>query len=255
MNVLVVVQARHGSSRLPGKAVHVIAGQPMLAHVLQRAKLVSPSAHVLLVTSTSESDAALVEIAHHEGVAWFRGDERDVLGRFEAAAERFAPDVLMRLTGDCPLLDPAVAATVLADYLRTDVPHAEYVTNDTTCSGWPDGMDVEVFSRAALRLAQAAVPKFAPGKVVEGSTARDREHVTPWMRRRLPWRLVTSAAPLALDLLRLKLSVDTSEDLERARGIFGFLEDGATSLTATISAWRALEGRLMTVRHKVGRRR
>lgn len=242
-----------------------IAGQPMLWHVLTRAKLIA-DAQVVLATTVHERDTPLAELANDLGLPFYRGDEADVLGRFEAVADRFNPDVVMRITGDCPLLDPAIARRVLAAFADG----VDYVTNDTTQSGYPDGTDVEVFSRDALRRTQLAVPRIMPtidpsvpreranGEALRRRDAQqDREHVTPWMRRRLPWRLVMNpdldqAAEIGA-ITQVKLSVDTEEDLDRVRGIVGFLPEGATSLAETIGATRKFFERVTTVQQKVGK--
>lgn len=226
MRMIAVVQSRIGSSRLPGKANASIAGRPMLAHVLSRAKAIPSIDRVVLVTTDHERDTPLTRIADDLNVSSVRGRDGDVLSWFLAAAEACGADAVMRLTGDCPLIAPEVCERVLADYRDLLEPSVEYVSNDTTVSGFPDGTDTEVFSMRLLQETAATVPQHAPW--VHG----DREHVTTWMRRTQPQRVVRYEQ----DYRHLKLSVDDRSDLERVRRIFGYLEHGDYALTATLAA-------------------
>jgi len=206
-----------GSSRLPGKALAQVAGWPMLRHVLARAQAIHGVDDVVLATTTLERDAPLVDLAHDAGVRVVRGSEADVLGRFVRAST--GADVVMRLTGDCPLLAPDVCEAVLAEWLmRRD----GFCSNDTRYSGYPDGTDCEVFSRADLLRAAA-----------EASHPSDREHVTRWMYRRVhPVTMVCARG----DWRRLKWSVDTPEDLAYVRRVMGLIPAGSYTLPATLRA-------------------
>lgn len=217
--VLAIIQARMGSARLPGKSLMQLAGRPMLAHVLDRVRAVGGVSGVVLATSVNERDTPLADLAEGMGVRVWRGSEHDVLGRFAAAAAAFEADAVMRITGDCPFTAPDVCERVLQT-LREE-PWWDYVSNDTLCSGYPDGLDCEVFTTLALERADKAA-----------TAHMDREHVTAWMRRNLPRQTVRSSE----DHRALKLSVDAAEDLERARRIFGYLKDGAYSFSATLNA-------------------
>lgn len=196
--VVVLVQARMGSSRFPGKSLRPLMGRPMIAHVLERAALVRAS-RVVLVTSTSERDDALADAGAELGVPVHRGPELDVLTRMHDAAREHAATTVVRVTGDCPLLAPDVCRRVVNLYARSPI-KVHYASNDTTASGFPDGTDVEVFGFDAL-LDAATHARRGP----------DREHVTPWIRR----ELITVTLQSDRDASRAKLSVDTPEDLER----------------------------------------
>lgn len=196
--VLTLIQARHGSSRLPGKALRKINGKPILHHVIERAQAIGWP--VMVATSVNKRDDGIVKLATKLGVGVFRGDEADVLGRMSKAAEHAR--IVIRVTGDCPLLAPDVATEVFRLYVGGgDV----IATNDTTCSGWPDGMDVEVFQAAALH--EAAEKATDPA---------DREHVTKWIRRHR--QHVIYQGPT--DPPNIKLSIDTEADFQRVSGIF-----------------------------------
>lgn len=209
-----------GSSRLPGKSLRPLGDQLLIGHVLNRAKAIGV-AEVVLATSVALMDEPLAAEADRMGYHVFCGSEWDVLGRMARAAELFEADTVIRLTGDCPLLAPEVANAVLALHFKSTVVPA-LTTNDTTASGYPDGTDVEIMSRRWLvRAAERATER------------RDREHVTPWLKREGGFE--TLRCELG-DYSRLKLSVDYPEDLERVRTIFRKLPDGDLSLPGTIAA-------------------
>ena len=218
--VVAIVQSRYGSSRLPGKAMIALAGRPMLAHVLERASAIKGVSEVVLATSLAEADSVLATLAAGLGYRCYRGSEHDVLSRFVEAADMFRAEIIMRLTGDCPFLAPAICEAVLGAALADR--SLGYVSNDTTCSGFPDGVDCEIFPRVSLGYADRA-----------GGSASDREHVTPLMRRYLSCRTVRSAT----DWPRVKLSVDCQDDLAVAKRLVGRIQRGDFSLTATMAAY------------------
>ncbi len=195
----VLVQARMGSERLPAKSLRGLQGRPMVAHVLERAVAIG-AGQVWLVTSINDRDTPLAELAQALGLPVHRGSEWDVLQRMSDAAREAEATTVMRLTGDCPLLAPDVSRDVLDLYLSEAGDHY-YASNDTTRSGWPDGLDTEVFPAHALHRAAAV-----------SMSAADREHVTPWIRRSLNNLVFTNRTE---DWRRVKLSVDRVEDFDR----------------------------------------
>ena len=213
MRIVVIVQARTGSSRLPGKVLRRVGRQTILTHVLARAKRIPGAHEVVVATTTDPLDDAIVNLARGAGIRWVRGPEEDVLGRFVMAADALRADTVVRLTSDCPLLDPAVAGRVLRTFLRAvaaPTPACWYVSNVHPPS-WYDGCDVEVFSRAALQEADQC------------ATSTEREHVTTRIWRRANERI--NVALEGEDHSRLKLSVDTAEDLDRVRRTYAALHD------------------------------
>ncbi len=193
-----VVQARMGSSRLPGKALRPLGGRPMLVHVLERLRAARRIETVVLATTDRPGDEPLRSLAAQAGVAVVAGPEHDVLSRYLLAAQATRADVLVRVTGDCPLLDPptvdaavdAFLAPPPVDYLRVGAP-----------SGFPLGLDVEVFSAEALRRADplSVDPAW-------------REHVTQALRRP-PFRARALPAPPDLWHPEWRLCVDEAADL------------------------------------------
>lgn len=216
--ILVLVQARMGSARLPGKALRPLAGRPLVLHALARAAAMGHP--TWLVTSISDRDSLLAEAAREAGYRVWRGSEWDVLGRMAAAARAAEADTVVRVTGDCPLWAPDVGARVVALY--RDHGASGYTSNDTTRTGWPDGTDTEVFPAGLLHAAAAAA-----------TDRMDREHVTPWMRRHGPNFSLASSE----DWRTVKLSVDSPDDYTRVQGIMAELNGGGLEWPATRAAY------------------
>ena len=192
---IAIVQARMGSSRLPGKVMRMLAGRPMIDWVLTRAGRAKSLDQVVLATSDDPRDDVLAEYVRGLGYAVERGSETDVLARFAAAALAHGAGVVVRITADCPLIDPDIIDAVVE--LRAHS-HADYASNADPAT-FPDGLDVEVFTSSALT--QAAQ---------QASEAFDREHVTPFLRR-APFSSVTLTHNV--DLSRLRWTVDEVADL------------------------------------------
>jgi spore coat polysaccharide biosynthesis protein SpsF len=166
MTTAIIAQARMGSSRLPGKVLKELGGRRVIEHVLTRASR-APGADVVCIATTVEAaDDAIASAATALGFPVFRGSEADVLGRYAGAAEMVKADIVVRITCDCPLLDPNVVGEAVRE-LKTR--NADYVAQEW--SEWPQGIGCEVFPRAVLDRAAK-----------ETSDAYDREHVTPWIR-------------------------------------------------------------------------
>jgi spore coat polysaccharide biosynthesis protein SpsF (cytidylyltransferase family) len=208
LTTIAVVQARTGSTRLPGKVLAPIGDQTLLGFMLARLSGLEVDA-VVVATSTEVRDNAVVDIAEASGVAVVRGSESDVLSRFVAAMDTHAADTVIRLTADCPLMDPSVVHDVLQ---RHRTAGASYTSN-TLVRTFPDGLDVEVAAAVALRAA-----------ATEATDPAEREHVTPFIYRR-PERFVLRAALGSQLLGNERWTVDTAEDLNRIRAIVGALTD------------------------------
>lgn len=223
-----IIQARLGSSRLPGKVLADIAGRPMIEHVIERAQAIAGIDQVVL--NVPAQDAAAFLPMTYCAVYGVPNQEQDVLASYLYIAEQERADVIMRITGDCALLPPEICSDVLDLYTSLDDEWA-YCANDTLRSGFPDGTDAEVFSIDALRTAAECA-----------ETAFEREHVTIWMRRELANYGVMAPYEWEPDMKDVKLSVDTHEDLACMRCIYQHLQPGQFSLTDTVTAWRASRG-------------
>lgn len=229
--VVVVVQARLGSARLPAKAFKAIEGRCLIEHVLRRAQASKLAHQVVLATTVAKQDVPLAAFAEQQlKVTTVRGSEWDVLGRFHLAAALTLADVVVRVTGDCPFLAPEVLDECVQHYFDNPL-RSDYITNDTLTSGYPDGTDVEVFSRALLDVAHRQATDLA-----------DREHVTPWMRRTVTYGVLKYEHSWS----HLKLSVDRPEDYEYAvrvaRQLATFAAPDDYSLVSTLRAVREVEG-------------
>ena len=207
MKTFIIVQARMTSTRLPGKVLLPLAGEPMLVRLLERLHRVQRAQGIVIATTTNTTDDPIAALCAQQGVPCHRGSEHDVLSRYADAARLHGADVVVRITSDCPLIDPALIDQVIAAYEEGD---SDYVSNMLPPT-WPYGMAVEVFSAAALAQAHA-----------EATQAAEREHVTPflyWHPER--YRLRNVASPV--DLSHHRWTVDTPEDYELVRRLFEHL--------------------------------
>lgn len=204
MNTVVIVQARMTSTRLPGKVLLPLGGEPMLARLVERLRRVKHANAIVIATTTNASDDAIVALCDRLGVAHRRGSEHDVLSRYAEAAALHHADAVVRVTSDCPLIDPALIDHVIARYQVGD---ADYVSNMLPPS-WPYGMAVEVFSAKALAEAHA-----------EARQAAEREHVTPFLYAQPErYRLYNVTSPV--DLSAQRWTVDTPEDHDLVQRLF-----------------------------------
>ncbi len=198
MKTLAVIQARVGSSRLPAKVLLEIApGLTMLESVIERARKVNNIDQVVVATTTEPDAVAIVAICERLGVPVSRGSEFDVLDRYVQAARPFAPDVLVRITSDCPLLDPAIVHAVIEKRAATN---ADYASNAIEHS-YPRGLDCEVVRYSALEQAWH-----------EATRDYERVHVMPYLYKN-PDRFKIESLVYERDLSHHRWTVDTPEDL------------------------------------------
>jgi spore coat polysaccharide biosynthesis protein SpsF len=195
VSTAIVVQARMGSTRLPGKVLKDIAGRPMLSYQMERLRRVKRAERIVVATTDQPADDAVERFCQKEKIACVRGSEHDVLARYHLAIERFPADVVVRITADCPLIDPAIVDEAIAAY------EPDYVSNMLEKT-YPYGMAVEVFSAQALREAHR-----------EAKDPAEREHVTPFIWRR-PQRYRLKSLTIAPNLSHHRWTVDTPEDFE-----------------------------------------
>lgn len=220
--VVAVVQARMGSTRLPGKVLADICGMPLLQHVLRRAEAALKADRVVVATTVSSADDVVARFLDERAVAYVRGSERDVLDRYRTAAAAFDADVIVRLTADCPLLDPAVIDRVIAAFVVGPVDYVSNVNPPT----YPDGLDVEVFSRDALeRTWQGAM------------RASEREHVTPYIRGHPEMFRCANVAHVE-DLSHHRWTVDEPVDLTFVRRICDKLGTGTFGMDEVLELLR-----------------
>lgn len=208
MRTVAIVQARMGSTRLPGKVMRPIGGKPMIDLLIARLQRASSIDHIVVATSSQPENRPLVDHLRQSGIDCFEGSETDVLERFHLAAKSANADVVVRITGDCPLVDPALVDAVVDRLESSGVDYASNVSPPT----YPDGLDVEAFTFAALE--RAATSATSP---------HDREHVTPFLRNGNGF----SSAGIANDedLSSLRWTVDELADFRVVERVFSHFGD------------------------------
>lgn len=208
MNKVVIIQARMTSTRLPGKVLMKVEGRPLLHHQIARLRRAENVDRIAVATTVNDSDQPVADLCRDLGVMVFRGAEKDVLRRYYEAALEFQADVVVRITADCPLLDPAVADRVIRYFLTH--PEADYASNVLQRT-YPRGLDTEVLSFSALERChlQAVRPE-------------DREHVTLYIRNN-PGLFKTVNVAQSRDLSHLRWTVDTADDFRFISRVFELL--------------------------------
>lgn len=210
MKRVLVLQARTTSTRLPGKVLMDLGGRPMLARQLERLARCRQVDEIVVATTVNATDDPVVAVAEEAGVRWFRGSEADVLSRYAGAAREAGADVVIRSTADCPLIDPEIVDRVIDTLVdgRAELDYASNVVRRT----YPQGLDVEALFRDTLE------------RVDRMATSRPaREHVTWFIHSERPELFGIGSVTDAEDHSDLSWTVDTAEDLQRVRGIFGLL--------------------------------
>jgi spore coat polysaccharide biosynthesis protein SpsF len=208
MSVVTVIQARMGSTRLPGKVLQTVAGEPMLAHVYERARCIASVDRTVIATSELAADDVLADLCAERGWSCFRGSESDVLDRYFRAATANEADHIVRITSDCPLVCPHESDRLVLSHLSSG---ADYTHNLTVWgSGMPIGTGAEIFTRAALERSWR-----------EGHEPHHREHVDEYVGDHPElFRIERVDAPEALWHPELRLTVDTPEDLHLVRELY-----------------------------------
>ena len=204
MKVAAIVQARMGSTRLPGKVLLDIAGKSMLGRVVERLSGAESLDVVLVATTDSPHDDVIVEECRRLSVAVFRGQEDDVLDRYHQAARSIAADVVVRVTSDCPLIDPEVTDHTIRKFL---VEQPDYASN-VLVRTYPRGLDTEVMTAQALRQAWG-----------EADQAYQRAHVTPYIYEH-PEKFKLLSVTGEQDYSQHRWTVDTPEDLGLIHAIY-----------------------------------
>ena len=240
--VVGMIQARMGSTRLPGKVLAEIAGVPMLVRTLERARRAATVEDWIIATTNDPADDALEALCVERGYRLFRGSVEDVLDRYHAAAVEAGADVIVRVTADCPLLDPALVDLTVRAFLDA-IPPADLVVNRLPgARTYPIGLDVEVVSFAALERAWR-----------EAVEPHQREHVLPFLYDP-PGRFRVIRLDADRDYGSLRWTVDTPEDLEFVRQVYARLEGngefGWRDVLALVQAEPELAAINAGVRHK-----
>jgi len=198
MKIVAIIQARMGSTRLPGKMMMMIAGKPVIQHVFERVIKSELVDEVWLATTTNTEDDVLAEWASRRGIMCYRGSNGDVLDRYYQASRLAQADAVVRVTGDCPLIDPQVIDQAISLYRS----HGFVYVSNSCPPTYPDGLDVEVFSAKTLNRAWT-----------EASLASEREHVTPYIWKH-PELFQLGNLVFTQDLSHYRWTLDTLEDFD-----------------------------------------
>ena len=220
---LCIVQARVGSTRLPGKTLMKLGGKPVLEHVLARTAAARTVSETVVATGIGRENLPIVRLCAAGGVRVFCGSEHDVLDRFYQLARLVRPDNIVRVTADCPLLDPCVIDLVVRAHIRAG---ADYTSNILPPT-FPDGQDVEVFTFSVLEKTwrMAALPS-------------DREHVTPFIRKRGRMFRLRSVRH-TFDLSGKRWTLDNPEDMKFISAVYR--EFGGKTVFGMAEVLRLLE--------------
>jgi spore coat polysaccharide biosynthesis protein SpsF len=202
LKALIIVQARMTSTRLPGKILKEVLGRPLLDFQFERLARVTRAEGAMIATTTNATDEPVVEFCRTRGIRCFRGSEDDVLSRYHGAAKQEGAKAIVRVTSDCPLIDPEVVDRVIAAFDGS----CDYASNILE-RNYPRGLDCEIFSFRALDEAFR-----------EAKETAEREHVTPFLYRH-PERYRLRSVRGETDLSGHRWTVDTPEDFQLVRNI------------------------------------
>lgn len=198
MKTIAIIQARMGSTRLPNKVLFPVLGKPLLGWMLGRVACCPEISETIVATTTHASDDVIAKFAESEGYRIYRGSEDDVLDRYYQAARLTMPDAVVRITADCPLLDPAVLGSMVIEFESGD---ADFLSNSEPLpSSWPDGMDISIMSFAALEKAWRGARKPS-----------EREHVTFYFWNN-PLEFKCKRIDHIPDLSKYRITIDYPED-------------------------------------------
>lgn len=206
-----IIQARVGSVRLPAKVLRMLCGKTVLAHVIERVKEASEVDEIVIATTTSTGDDAIEQEAIRCGVKAFRGSEEDVLSRYYGAATYSSADIVVRITSDCPLIDPQLIDVIVSFFKQCDYDIVTNAGSILSMRTYPRGLDTEVFSFAALKDASKNAQK-----------QYQREHVTPYLYEHGRVYNYRDNA----DNSRYRWTLDTEEDWCLIMALYGHLYHG-----------------------------
>ncbi|MEY8763045.1 MULTISPECIES: cytidylyltransferase domain-containing protein [Clostridium] len=211
MNIVCIVQARTGSTRLPGKVLKKICGKTILEHDIDRLKRSNGIDKIVIATTTKEQDDIIVEIAEKALVGYFRGSEQDVLSRYYYAAKQYDADIVIRVTSDCPLIDPKIIDNMVEKFKRLNkTENIDYLSNKIKPT-YPRGLDVEIFTFKALEKC-----------FKEADKDYEKEHVTPYIYLN-PDKFKFKNYENKKDYSKFRWTLDTKEDLELIEIIYNNL--------------------------------
>ena len=227
MTTIATIQARTDSTRLPGKVMYPLAGRPVLEHVIKRVSAAETVDKTVVATSTNSPNDVIEACGTRAGASVIRGSETDVLGRFERVVTQYSPDLLVRVTADCPLLSPQVLDAVVRHLQRSGADYSSNVLERT----FPRGLDVEAFTAESFATVTS-----------EATEPHHREHVTPYYHEQasqFSHVAVTASEVFSEDWLRnrtdIRLTLDEPGDYELIRRVYAEVpHDGLLNIREAI---------------------
>ena len=207
MSTIAIIQARMGSTRLPGKVLLNLEDKTVLEHVVDRVRSSKQVDDVVVATTISKDDLRIVKLCANLGVSVYCGSEDDVLDRYYQAAKLFKAENIVRITSDCPVIDPKIIDDAITLHIKNDVDY----TSNTLKVTYPDGQDVEVFTFSSLKTAWK-----------DAKLASEREHATPYIRNN-PEIFKHASLEYKEDLSQKRWTLDNAEDMEFLRLVYKYL--------------------------------
>ena len=233
-----IVQARTGSTRLPGKVLMKLAGKPVLYRVIERLRCCRELDEIVVATSDRENDEAIAALCRELEIFCFRGSENDVLDRFFRTARTVGAEIIVRITADCPLLDPRLLDRMMLEF-QSRKPPVDYLSN-TLKRTFPRGLDAEIFTARALEKAWR-----------EASHPAEREHVTPYIYHH-PESFRRAGFTNPEDLSAQRWTLDTAEDFQLLSAIYKALyRPGPPFTTREVLEFLKLRPELAAVNRKI----
>ena len=216
MNIILIIQARMSSTRLPGKVLKKIEDKTVLQHCIDRCSKSKYINKIIIATTTNNADDAIKDYCTNNNILYYRGSENNVLKRFYDTACKYSPDIIVRLTSDCPLIDVNILDDMMQEFIQKNMqflqPKYSFGDNQKKMGGFPDGCNPQIFTFDILKETYANVTsKF------------DKEHVCPYMVRNytnLLYNIPNIDKYKDIDLSTLHLSLDTSQDYKLICAIF-----------------------------------
>lgn len=209
MKIGIILQARMSSTRLPGKVMKIIAGKPMLWHIIHRLKRIKNANQLIIATTNNPKDQVIINFALKHGLNYFVGSENDVLNRHYQTAKEFKLDHIVRATADNPLVDPQEAEKLIKLHLREEADYSSNKTEDFA-SGLPRGVGLEIFSFSSFEKSWQ-----------DGKKLHHREHVNEYiLENPEKFKISILKVPKKKTAPHLELTVDTPEDLKKIRYIY-----------------------------------
>lgn len=215
-DVIAIVQARMGSTRLSGKVLLDLAGKPMLVRDMERIQRAKKIDDVVIATTIKPADDTIISLCRDYGWNFFRGSENDVLDRYYRAAREYHAKIIVRITSDCPLIEPMIVDRIIEKYFALE-PSIDYVSNIFPLRTYPRGLDTEVMSFSTLERCWK-----------EETNPAYREHVTPYIHDH-PDRFRISEVNNEQDLSLMRWTVDTPEDFDFVSQVYQYLGENTFS--------------------------